>query len=138
MKNTVVETLSPQAAEMKKIIIDRIDAIDRTKVDLKNAREMLTAAFVNTEEYRTAKSAEGTEKRKREAIENKVMLANPKLADKVDELKEELKEGKDALSDYLAEFVRISGKTELDHPDGRRLSIVKRFKISPGQQRMDL
>jgi len=139
--NVIIENVgeTTEAVNIKNLIITHLDDIERKKEELKEAREMLTDVYGNDTEHRDAKKGEGDNRKKRLAIEEGLKNDNPGVADKVDELREELKELKDALSDYLGEFVRITGKVEISKPDGTQYKIVKRFKaISPGQQKLDL
>ncbi len=137
MSETIVnETQTPEAQAIKNMVIASLEAITKKKDELKAAREMLTDSFDNDENYRTAKREQEKFQTSRRQAEEKIKNHSPQLVEKVDELRDELKELNDALSDYLAEFVRMTGKMEVDKPDGRTYRIVRKFKVSPGQQKL--
>lgn len=132
----VIEAPHPDATAIKAMILERLDEIDATKEKLKEAREMLTNAYENDQKFRDAKKSEDKFKREKTAIQDRIKNENPTATDKIEELKESLKEANDALSDYLAEFVRMTGKMELRRNDGREVKIVRKFKVSPGQEKL--
>lgn len=136
MTNTVVMAESPEATSVKSLILGHLEKIDKAKADLKNAREMMTNALENDSGYRAARECEKKERAARQVIEEKIKNDNPTPADKIVDLRDELKELQTALSEYLAEYVRLSGKMQIDRPDGTELRIVRKFKISPGQQKL--
>lgn len=132
----VMEIDHPNVAPIKASILARLDEIDELKEKIKTAREMLTNAYENDVKFRDAKKSEDKFKREKTAIQDRIKNENPTATDKIEELKESLKESTDALSDYLAEFVRLTGKMELRRNDGREVKIVRKFKVSPGQEKL--
>ena len=133
----VAEAPTQEVQAVKNLILNHLDEIDKVKEQIKSAREMVTSALENDESFRNAKEAEGEKKRERQEIEAKIKDANPTPVAKLDELKEQLKDLQTALGDYLAEFVRRTGKMEITKHDGTELKIVRRYKtVSPGQQKL--
>lgn len=134
---TVAESITPEAQQVKSIVLDRLELIDRKKEEVRHAREMLTNVYENNEDYRKQKEEAGKHKRKLEGIKTELQNQSPSTVEKLDELKEELKDLQDGLNDYLGEFVRLTGKMELTKHDGTEVKIVRKYKtISPGQQRL--
>lgn len=133
----VNETITPEAQQIKTIILERLEQIDRKKEEVRAAREMLTSAFENSDDYRKTKEEAGKQTKKLSAIKERIKNENPTPTEKLEELKDELKDLNDGLGEYLGEFVRMTGKMELTKHDGTEVKIVRRYKtISPGQQRL--
>ena len=138
MTEIVVTAKAPVIIELENAIKDHIDTIAKLKAELKLKREMVASALLNDETYRTH-----TEEAK-EAIKVKAgtkfqlmsIPANKKLGEDVKELRQQLKEADGALSDYLGEYTRMAGVNEIEAHDGKRWNIIKKYKISAGQQKM--
>lgn len=100
--------------EMKRMIADHMDRLRQNKKDLKNAKELIQNSVLNSEKYREAVKLEERHKREKKAEMLRVQSENPELMNKIDDLAKEGKELKTALSDYLNEYVRLSGDTEIE------------------------
>lgn len=129
----VAETETPEAANIRNLIITNVDKLETVKHDYKEAREMLTNAYENNKEYRDAKEKNGETKNTLAAVKTRIENDSPGVMEKIDDLKEEKKELTDAISDWTAEYVRLTGKHEIKHPDGRVLRVKRKYKISIGQ-----
>ena len=137
MKNPVVViSETPEAQQIKTVILERLDSIDKIKEQLKVAKEMLHDAFGNDSQWQDADKSEKGGRKTRKILEEKIKNDNPTASDKVVEFRDQLKEITDVLSDYLSEYVRLSGNTEIERQDGKTYKIIRKFKISPGQQKM--
>jgi len=132
----VIEAPNPNIAAIKSTILTTLDAIDERKEQLKKAKEMITDSLEGIDQYNKIKDVQKDNAKKLSQIKYEVENKNPKIVEKIEDLKDELKELHDGLSDYLAEFVRMTGKMELRRNDGREVKIVRKFKVSPGQQTM--
>ena len=132
----VVEAPNPNIAAIKSMILTTLDAIDDKKEQLKNAKEIITDSLEKVDQYNKIKDAQKDNTKKLSQIKYSVENENPKIVEKIQDLKDELKELNDGLSDYLSEFVRMTGKMELRRNDGREVKIVRKFKVSPGQQKL--
>lgn len=100
--------------EIKRVIIDHMDKLKQNKKDLKNAKELIQNSVQNSEKYREAVKEEEKHKREKKAEILRVQADNPELMNKIDDLAKEGKELKSALSDYLNEYVRLSGDTDIE------------------------
>lgn len=99
--------------------------------ELSETREMLKDAFENDTTYREHADA-AKDANKVKAATRAQILKQPAvkaLADKTKTLSSELKELKEGLSDYLREFNRLSGITEIEGDDGELLQIVYVAKL---------
>ncbi len=105
--------------------------IAKISADLTEAREMLKDAFENDTTYREHADA-AKEANKVKAATKAQILKQPQVAQiatNVKVLTSELKELKEALSDYLGEYNRLSGITEIEGDDGELLQIVYVAKL---------
>jgi len=117
--------------DLESTIKSHIAMIDKGKADLKNQREMLESALMNDETYRThaeeaKKAAKVKAKTKFEILQQP---ANKQLAEKIKELTAQSKELNAALSDYLREYQRMSGSSEIETDDGEVREIIYVAKL---------
>jgi len=105
--------------------------IEKMSGELTEARQMLKDAFENDTTYREhADSAKDANKVK--AATKAQILKQPavaQIATNVKVLTSELKELKEALSQYLDEFNKLSGITEIEGIDGELMEIVYVAKL---------
>jgi hypothetical protein len=136
--NNPDETVPSQTDNSAQVLLDlesliktHIANIDKGKAELKKQREMLSSVLLNDETYRTheeeAKKASKTKAQTRFQIMQ--LQGNKVLADKVKEIALEIKEQDAALSDYLREYQKMSGATEIETDDGVIREIVYVAKL---------
>lgn len=105
--------------------------IANLREELGKQREMLKASFENDPTYiehdTTAKDAAKIRSKTKAEILKKPDIAE--LAAKVKSMTSEFKDLQSALSDYLREFNRVSGLTEIEGQDGELLEIVYVAKL---------
>ena len=117
--------------ELESTIKSHISQIDRGKTELKKEREMLESALLNDETYRLH-SEEAKKAAKVKGLTKYQILqqpANKALADKVKTLAGEVRELNGALSDYLREYQRMSGSSEIEIDNGEVREIVYVAKL---------
>jgi hypothetical protein len=120
----------PNAAQvlldLETLIKTHIANIDKGKAELKKQREMLSSVLENDETYRLhndeAKKAAKTKAQTKFQIMQ--LPANKALYEKVKDIAAEIKEQDSALSDYLREYQRMSGASEIETDDGVVREIV--------------
>lgn len=104
--------------------------IEQLSLESKKHQEMLEDIFVNDPVYQKhVEEAKEVNKKKngsRQAILNRPEVTE--LATKVKGMKNDVKELRDALSDYLREYQRISGMSEIE-VDGEIRDIVYSAKL---------
>ncbi|OGG36003.1 hypothetical protein A2363_00770 [Candidatus Gottesmanbacteria bacterium RIFOXYB1_FULL_47_11] len=117
--------------ELETTVKNYITDLDRKKSEIKKQREMLESALQNDETYRL--HAEEAKKAAQQKSKTKFQImqlpANKSLADKVKDLAVEIKEADGALSDYLREYQRLSGSTEIETNEGEVREIVYVAKL---------
>ncbi|NTU73197.1 hypothetical protein HGB07_03440 [Candidatus Roizmanbacteria bacterium] len=138
-----IETMSsgePLTVSSLESLINRyIASIEKLRTELKENNNMFNSTFDNDAVYR-----ELAEKAK-EATKNKTALkqqmmkqpATAMLADKLKNMKEELKDLQLSLSDYLQEYQRLANTNLIEGTDGEMREIIKVFKLikKSGQNR---
>lgn len=117
--------------DLENMIKSTIVSIDQQKAELAKLREMLDSALQNDETYREHdKAAKEAAKVKMKTKQQILQLpANKQLVDKVREASIESKEAVGALADYLREYQRMSGATEIELDDGEVREIVNEPKL---------
>ncbi len=117
--------------ELETTIKNHISTIDKNKTELKKQREMLESALLNDETYRLhteeAKKAAKTKALTKYQILQ--LVANKTLADKVKDLTAQTRELNSALSDYLREYMRMSGTNEIETDEGEVREIIYVAKL---------
>jgi hypothetical protein len=117
--------------ELETTIKSHISGIDKGKSELKKKREMVESALLNDETYRlhnedAKKAAKIKSKTKKQILDQQ---QNKQLVADTYELAAEVKEMDVALSDYLREYQRMSGATEIETDDGEVREIVYVAKL---------
>lgn len=108
------------------LVKNYIATITRTKNELSKHKEMLEDALSVNPQYKEA-CDEAKETSKIKADVKRQILEEDKLLElstKVKELAASLKETREALSEYLVEYARLSGSNQIEDDDGRTHEIV--------------
>ncbi len=117
---------------LDEMIKNHISSIAKTKEELGKQREMLKDSFEGDTVYRDhaeeAKKANKIKNATKQQILRRPEVAQ--IADKVKTLGQELRELNSALSDYLAEYQRVSGLNEVEGEDGEIRQIVFVAKLA--------
>lgn len=116
---------------MEGMIKTQISAIDRLKAEIEKLQGLLNDIFENDSTYKTH-TEQAKEAARIKAATKQQILKQPQAADldnKIKTFKSELKETQASLSDYLAEFQRMSGISEIEGEDGEMRTIVYTAKL---------
>lgn len=125
--NTDVNTVISLEATIK----SHISSISKMEEELDKHRSLLDDIFNNDPTYKVHTDAVKEASRIKSATKQQI-LKQPQAAslnEKVQGLRTELKETKGALSDYLREFQRMSGISEIEGDDGELREIVYVAKL---------
>jgi DNA-binding ferritin-like protein len=116
---------------VEKIIKSLMSRIERLKEDQKPINEMLNNLLNNNEEYSIAADEAKEASKKKSAIKKKILSTSEgKMADdKVRGIKNELKEARESLSSYLADYQKLTGSSEFEGDDGELRQIVYVAKL---------
>lgn len=117
--------------ELERMIKNTISTVDRNKEELKKYKEMIDSALTNDERYREAdvkvkELAKEKGKAKLNVLQNQ---ATRNIAEKAKELSLEIKEANLGLSEYLREYQRMTGQSEIEGEDGEVREIVYTAKL---------
>lgn len=107
---------------------DRLGVLTK---ELKINQEMLNSILDNNQEY-TDSAKEASKFVKLKTLAKQKVLKEPASLDLVEKIKDyqaQIRELKVALSDYLAQYVTISGQTQIESTDGTLKSIVYTAKL---------
>ncbi|MCL5090653.1 MAG: hypothetical protein M1514_01440 [Patescibacteria group bacterium] len=108
--------------------------VESIKQELKKQKELLDDSFESDAIYKEH------EEKAKEAIKIKAetkqqILKNPTLqsiTQKVDDLRSEVKELQDTLSDYLLQYQKLTGASEIEGEDGETRIIVNTARLVKG------
>lgn len=117
--------------ELERTIKNHISDIDRKKVELKKQREMMESALLNDETYRlhTEEAKKAAKVKGQTKLQILQLPENRQLSEKVKDLASEIRELNGALSDYLREYQRMSGSSEIETDDGEVREIIYVAKL---------
>ncbi len=106
--------------------------LDTLSKELRTQKEMLDAILDNDEEYRTS-ATEANKYAKLKTVAKQKVLKRPEavtLVDKIKDYQAQIKELRVALSDYLSQYVVISGTNQIEGSDGVLRQIVYTAKLA--------
>lgn len=105
--------------------------LDSLTKELRTQKEMLDAILDNDEEYRTS-ATEASKYTKLKTVAKQKVLKRQEcvtLVDKIKDYQAQIKELKVALSDYLSQYVTLSGINQIEGSDGVLRTIVYTAKL---------
>ena len=115
---------------LEEMIKRHFSGIETTQTELKKHKEMFEDAFNNSIVYKEH-ADKAKEAQKQKSSTRQEILKQPQiiqLADKIKTMREELKDLKLALSDYLVEYQRLSGLKEVQDEKGEFREIINSAK----------
>lgn len=106
----------------------RLDVLSK---ELKMHKEMLDGILDNDEEYRTSATEASKYAKVKTIAKQKVLKRSESvtLVEKIKDCQSQVKELRVALSDYLAQFVTLSGLNQIEGSDGVLRTIVYTAKL---------
>lgn len=117
--------------ELENTIKSHLASIDKLEGEYATHKDMLEDVFNNDSTYKehakAAKEAARIKNNTKQELMKQVQVAA--LAEKVKDMKREISELQNALSDYLREYQRISGLSEIEGEDGEIRQIVYVAKL---------
>lgn len=116
---------------LEQLIKSHISGIDRLKDELQKHKGMLDDIFENDSTFKEH-SEQAKEAAKIKSATKAQIMKQPQvteLSEKVKNMRSEIKEMENALSDYLKEYQRMSGVNEIEGEDGEVREIVYVAKL---------
>ena len=112
---------------LENMIKTNVDAIQKLTEEKKKHKEMLDDGYANNPTYREHADKAKDAAKVRNATKAEIMKqpSMAALSDKVKGFSQDIKERKNALSDYLLEYQRLTSATQLELFDGQTVEIVK-------------
>ena len=106
--------------------------LESLQKELKTHKMMLEALLENDKEYQEAASTSATATKQKAQAKAKVLSVTDakNQVEKIKEQQTEAKELKIALSDYLSQYVVLSGSNQIESPDGQVFDIVSNAHLS--------
>lgn len=117
--------------ELENLIKNYITRIGQLKDDLKKKREMLEDAFEGDVVYQEH-ALKAKEAAKIKGATKMQILKQPALAEMAESVRElqfDIKEQQSMLNDYLQQYQKASGATQIETGDGEILEIVSVFRL---------
>ena len=116
---------------LESLIKNNVASVDKLTEELKALRQMFADAFNNDPTYKEL------EEKAKDAIKAKTstksqLLRQPSVmqaGEKIKSISSEIREKKDALSEYLLEYQRLSGVNEIEGHDGEVREIIHSAKL---------
>lgn len=116
---------------LESLIKTAITGLDQKKAEERKLQEMVTSFLTQDGTYQEHEKAAKEANRIKNATKSQ-LLKQPSVAanlSKAKELKSEIKETQDGLSDYLREYQRMSGSNEIEDDNGEVRDIVYAAKL---------
>ena len=100
-------------------------------LESRQAKDMLQGVLDNDPEYNQSDLDAKKATKLKTIAKQKLMnsASNADLADKVKDYQQQLRELKNGLSDYLTQYVNLSGTNKIETVDGALLEIVTQAKL---------
>jgi hypothetical protein len=116
---------------IEKLIINYIGDIERVEADLKKEKELLENILENSDDYKKASEAAKEATKEKTRIKSD-LLKQPEAAghaQKVAEVKADIKQMRDNLSKYLQQYGQLAGTNQFEDNDGQVREIVYMAKL---------
>lgn len=117
--------------KIEEMIKTHLSQIDTLQEEITKYKDMVNDIFTNDETFqehdKIAKEAARIRSNTKKEITKRPDVAD--LSNKLQSLKSEQKELKEGLSDYLREYQRLSGSSEIEGEDGEIREIVYTAKL---------
>ena len=134
----VEESVIPESSDgatvllsLVELIKTNIDSIEKIQQDLRKQREMFDDSFVNDPVFREhsekVKEANKTKSQTKQQIMKQPAVMQ--LSSHIKSMRQEIKERQASLSDYLQEYQRLTGATEIESNSGELLKIINSAKL---------
>lgn len=116
---------------LEKLILNYLNDMERLQNELKKQREMLENILMNDTEYQKVHAqAKGAAKEKAMVKANLMNRPEAKiLGDKVADLRKDVNEKKQNLSNHLQEYAKLAGTNQFEDEEGQVREIVYVAKV---------
>ncbi len=138
---TPTEPVSPLPAdpssaflELESLIKNYLNQIETLRKDLKKQKEMVEDSFTNDAVYQEQDEKAKEAGRIRSSTKQQILKqpALTEVEERIDEIKTQIKEAEEILSDYLLQYQKSTGFNEIETDGGETLIIVSRARLVKG------
>lgn len=123
--------LASNLINIESLVNSHDQRLDTLTKELRTQKNMLNDILDNNEEYRLT-ATEASKQAKLKTLAKQKVLKSPEsmsLIEKIKDNQAQIKELKVALSDYLAQYVALSGSNQIEGTDGVLRTIVYTAKL---------
>lgn len=114
---------------LEELIKSHVKIIMELKEEKRQKLDMLNDSYKGDSAYKDLDENAKAARKKAQELKKQILATKQHLSNEIDELKSDLKEKQAALSEYLLEYKRISGFTQLELFDGVVGEIVLSAKL---------
>lgn len=139
-----VSTDDPQTSDGATVLLSlieliktNIDSLEKLQIEIRKQREMFDDSFNNDPVFREhtekVKEANKVKSSTRQQIMKQPSVMQ--LSSHIKNMRQEMKERQASLSDYLQEYQRLTGATEIESSSGEILMIINSSKLKKDSSR---
>ena len=116
---------------LEELIKTNIDNLDKVQLELRKHREMFDDSFNNDPVFREHSEKVKEANKSKSATKQQIMKQPSvmQLSNQIKQMRQEMKERQSALSDYLQEYQRLTGATEIETNSGDIMRIINSSKL---------
>jgi uncharacterized coiled-coil DUF342 family protein len=137
-----IQTQNPPAdgavnlLSVESLILSHNSKIDEIKKELNQYKEMVDSILDGSPEYQQKNEVAKAAAKEKNLIKKQLLgtAEAVKLLVKVKEYRDQIKDLKEALSDYLKQYQQLSGSNQIETPDGVLRQIVYTAKLVVKQE----
>lgn len=125
------QTPAEDFLNLEKLIKSYISRINKLKADFKKQKQMINDAFEGDAVYREHAEKAKEANRIKSATKQQILKqpAMMELSEKIKDMKFDLQEQEAMLNDYLQQYQKASGATQIEGDEGEILEIVSVVKL---------
>lgn len=126
-----VQVNKPDSINIEELIKNTVESIQKLSDELKQKREMFTDSFINNPSYRERDQQVKDASKARNSVKAEIAKAPSvaSLEQEVKDLRFDIRDRKQTLSDLLLDFKLQTGATQLELFSGEMVEIVESAKI---------
>lgn len=132
--NDITNKQTEEFLNLESLIRSYLTKIEGLRKDLKQNKEIYDDSF-NGDAVYNEQAEKAKEAAKVKSSTKMEILKRPELAEvssKIDELRAEIKEAEEILSDYLLQFQKSTGLNEIETNEGETMIIVTKARLVKG------
>ncbi len=111
------------------------DRLKKLKEEAKQQRSIFKSVFDNNDDYQLLEEQVKKINQQKKSLKSQLLSQSSATSakEKLDETNQQIREANQALSDYLAQYVALSGTNQLESPDGKLMRIIYTARLVPAK-----